>query len=60
MGVLRRVPGVSGPLALAAAVPERRAEVVGLGVCSLASGTIATCLSTMATCLSAAVAGVLG
>ena len=38
---------------LAAMMPERRAEVVGLGLRSLVSGTIATCLS-------GAVAGVLG
>lgn len=38
---------------LGAMVPERRAEVVGLGLRSIVSGTIATCLS-------GAVAGVLG
>jgi CNT family concentrative nucleoside transporter len=38
---------------LSAMMPERRGEVVGLGVRSLVSGTIATCLS-------GAVAGVLG
>ncbi len=38
---------------LAAMMPERRGEVVGLGMRSLVSGTIATCLS-------GAVAGVLG
>ena len=38
---------------MSAMVPERRAEIVALGMRSLVSGT-------MATCLSGAVAGVLG